>query len=242
MKVSLRVGVLAATALGVSTALMPMTVAGATAPTPSTTFGGYQVNSTTATSISAVLTVPKVRCTKHGQAIQNGIVFNGQDDFGLFTTSSYSGASVWSTCDLKSGHKWIAQNAVVMFVGNTQETKQLAVKTGQQISLSIGYAKGKITVKVEDLKTKKKLSKTAEVIGFSSISVQVGTQPLDGSNQAALPIPTITKDTFTKVTVSGKKLGAASPVAYDMTRGSTELTKPSAITAKTTFHMTFLHH
>jgi hypothetical protein len=242
MNVSLRAGVFAASVLGVSTALLPITSATAAAPTPSTTFGGYQVNSTTATGISAVLKVPKVHCTKVGEAMQNGIVFNGEDNFGLFTSSSYSAVSDWSTCQVKRGHQVPAQNSLVIFLGNTQDPKQLTVKAGQKISMSIAYAAGKITVKAEDLTTKKKLSKTATVIGFSSISAQAGTQPLDGSNDAALPIPSFAKDTFSKVAVSGAKLGTATPVAYDMTRGSTELTKPSAITAKTTFHMSYVHH
>jgi hypothetical protein len=218
------------------------TTPAAAVPTPSATFGGYQMRSDALTGMSAVMTVPKVRCGEHYSALASGITFNAATGSGGYRQTARNSVAVWSTCEADGEKHGSLRQRLYVFADGSSNVRQLVVAPGQKISMAIRLVAGKVTVTGTDLNTNHSLRSIWRLKGFTSTYAQVGAWPIENGMGFLLPISAFSGDAFSSVFVGGKRLGDAPRGRYLLARNFVVLVGVSVITSKTVFHLTFAHH
>lgn len=194
----------------------------------STGTAGYISEKRGIKTVSVTFEVPKITsCTASEKAGMGPVVI-------LVGKGYFVGAGAEASCQDGTTSYTIAINH------NGTETHPLTIGAGEKISVDIGIGSKAVSVKIDDLSTKQKVSQfvpkgkiTAAELGDDSLS----------QGKAELPIPKFTDHQFSDAKINGKALSHATPLlAEELVKSKTVLVKPGPLNkAGDGFVMLFEH-
>jgi hypothetical protein len=196
--------------------------------TKNTSFGGYLTQRSRIKSVLATLEVPFIKkCATTEDSGMGPVVIVGGSTY-------FVGAGAEASCELGATTYQIAVNY------NGSENKFLTVKPKDQVIVYIAVTSKSTTVVINDLTSKKKISRQvpAGVLTYA----ELGDDTLvNGGTNKQLPIPAFTNHRFTDCKVNGQDFSMATPLTdQELVKGKTVLIQAGPLTTKgTAFTMLF---